>query len=403
MKIKLLLFFLLLTLNTYAQQTEKVAVVTSAGTKYINAFERQGIIYFSAIQFAEALSINYYYNADAQKVELKFNNYTLKITSKNPYLVLIGKGSSPSEEYQLPTSTYFIDEQIFIPLEYSFHIIKKAYGKNLSLEEGKIVLKGKFIPEETKTTTEFDITGISIDEKINGTLVRIKSKTRILTYTSSYNANVLKIIFRNINADIEKLKLSNGQGLIKNISAKNVGKETEIEFTLGNEYTTNEVLNADGSNDILITIHNKIFSGSQDREKNKSKWNFDVIVIDAGHGGKDVGAVGVNGIKEKDINLGVSLKLGKLIEQNMKDVKIVYTRKNDTFVELYKRGKIANEQGGKLFISIHCNSTPKKPSNATGFEVYLLRPGRTTEAISIAERENSVIQYEENPEKYEKL
>ncbi|HSP87166.1 MAG TPA: N-acetylmuramoyl-L-alanine amidase, partial [Ignavibacteriaceae bacterium] len=268
---------------------------------------------------------------------------------------------------------------------------------------GKIVLKGKFIPEETKTTTEYDITGISIDEKINGTLVRIKSKTRILTYTSSYNANVLKIIFRNINADIEKLKLSNGQGLIKNISAKNVGKDTEIEFTLGNEYTTNEVLNADGSNDILITIHNKIFSGSQDREKNKSKWNFDVIVIDAGHGGKDVGAVGVNGVKEKDVNLGVSLKLGKLIEQNMKDVKVVYTRKNDTFVELYKRGKIANEQGGKLFISIHCNSTPKKPSNATGFEVYLLRPGRTTEAISIAERENSVIQYEENPEKYEKL
>jgi len=111
----------------------------------------------------------------------------------------------------------------------------------------------------------------------------------------------------------------------------------------------------------------------------------------------------VNGVKEKDINLGVALKLGKQIEKEMKDVKIVYTREKDTFIELYKRGKIANEEGGKLFISIHCNSTAKKPSNDSRFEVYLLRPGRTSEAISIAERENSVIQYEENPERYEKL
>jgi N-acetylmuramoyl-L-alanine amidase len=126
-------------------------------------------------------------------------------------------------------------------------------------------------------------------------------------------------------------------------------------------------------------------------------------VLDAGHGGKDAGAVGVNGVKEKDINLGVTLALGRLIQKEMKDVKVVYTRKTDKFVELYRRGQIANENNGKLFISIHCNSTPHKPTNASGFEVYLLRPGRTKEAINIAERENSVIQYEDNPKRYEKL
>ncbi|RPI76571.1 MAG: N-acetylmuramoyl-L-alanine amidase, partial [Ignavibacteriales bacterium] len=348
-------------------------------------------------------SINYYYNSEAQKIELKFNNYNLKVTSKNPFLVLTGRYLDYSIEHQLPTSTYFYDDQIFIPLLYSFNILNKASGNNLTYEAGKILIKDKFIPEEPDTKTGFEITGISIDEKINGTLVRIKSQKRILTYTSSYKENVLKIIFRNVNSDIEKLKLSDGSGLIKNINAKNIGNDTEIEFTLGNEYTTNEVLNADGSNDILITIHNKIFSRNEEREKNKSKWEFDVVVIDAGHGGKDAGAIGVNGVKEKDINLDVALKLGKLIERDLKDVKVVYTRRNDTFVELYKRGRIANEKGGKLFISIHCNSTAKKPSDASGFEVYLLRPGRTSEAISIAERENSVIKYEENPEKYEKL
>ncbi len=403
MKIKLSLLFLLLTFSIFPQVDEQLAIVTPSGTKYIPAYERQGTLYFSVIHFAEALSINYYYNSDAQKIELKFNKYNLKVTSKNPFLVLTGRNNDLSEEYQLPTSTYFFDDQIFIPLDYSFDIIKKASGNNLVYESGKIAVKGEIIPDETKTVSGFDITGVSIDEKINGTLVRVKSQKRILTYTSSYKQNVLKIIFRNVHADLEKIKLNNGKGLVKSISAQNTGNDTQIEFTLGNEYTTNEVLNADGSNDILITIHNKIFSRNEEREKNKSKWNFDVIVIDAGHGGKDAGAIGINGVKEKDVNLGVALKLGKLIEKEMKDVKVVYTRNNDTFVELYKRGKIANENEGKLFISIHCNSTAKKPTDASGFEVYLLRPGRTKEAISIAERENSVIQYEENPEKYEKL
>jgi len=242
-----------------------------------------------------------------------------------------------------------------------------------------------------------------VEEKVNGTLVRVKSKKRIATYTSSYKSNILTIIFRNVKVEAGELTRFNNEGLVKEINASNVGNDTEIKFTLGNEYTTNEVLNADGSNDILISIHNKIFARNEERNKNRLKWNFDVIVLDAGHGGKDAGAIGVNGIREKDVNLGVAIKLGELIEKEMKDVKVVYTRKKDTFVELYKRGKIANEEDGKLFISIHCNSTPRKPSSAEGFEIYLLRPGRTKEAISIAERENSVIQYEENPERYEKL
>ena len=126
-------------------------------------------------------------------------------------------------------------------------------------------------------------------------------------------------------------------------------------------------------------------------------------MIDPGHGGKDSGTIGVGGIEEKNINLAIALKLGKDIKRQMKGVKVVFTRKTDRFVELYRRGQIANEAGGNLFISIHCNATPRKPSRVNGFEVYLLRPGRTKEAISIAERENSVIKYEDNPARYKKL
>jgi N-acetylmuramoyl-L-alanine amidase len=136
----------------------------------------------------------------------------------------------------------------------------------------------------------------------------------------------------------------------------------------------------------------------------REKWKLDVIVLDAGHGGYDPGTIGVTGVKEKTVALGIVLKLGALITRNLKGVNVVYTRKDDHFVELDRRGKIANEAGGKLFISVHCNSLPRKPSRTRGFEVYLLRPGRSEEAIAIAERENSVIEMEPGyEEKYQQL
>jgi len=127
---------------------------------------------------------------------------------------------------------------------------------------------------------------------------------------------------------------------------------------------------------------------------------LNVIVLDAGHGGRDGGAVGPGGYLEKTATLGIVQKLGKMIEKEMPGVKVVYTRKTDTFVELYRRGQIANKYKGKLFISVHCNSTPQKPSTASGFTTYILRPGKTDAAVRVAAKENAVIQYEEKKERY---
>ena len=84
-----------------------------------------------------------------------------------------------------------------------------------------------------------------------------------------------------------------------------------------------------------------------------------IVVIDPGHGGRDPGAIGKRG-KEKNINLNVALKLGKLIQNNCKDVSIVYTREKDTFVGLDRRAQIANNAKADLFISIHTNSVVRK-------------------------------------------
>lgn len=120
--------------------------------------------------------------------------------------------------------------------------------------------------------------------------------------------------------------------------------------------------------------------------------NF-VIVIDPGHGGKDPGAI--NGKNtEKSINLNVALKTGQLIEKNCKKVKVIYTRKTDVFIELNRRGEIANKSGADLFVSIHTNSA--KSSSARGAETYLLgvEENRTSANLSVAVEENKAILYE---------
>jgi len=119
-----------------------------------------------------------------------------------------------------------------------------------------------------------------------------------------------------------------------------------------------------------------------------------VLVIDAGHGGHDSGAVG-SCSKEKNINLNVALAFGKLVEQNCKDVKVIYTRKRDVFVTLDGRAEIANKAKADLFISIHTNALPEGRL-AYGSETYTLGMHRAASNLAVAKRENSVITYESN-------
>ena len=126
--------------------------------------------------------------------------------------------------------------------------------------------------------------------------------------------------------------------------------------------------------------------------------NAFTVVLDAGHGGKDPGALGTYS-KEKNINLNVVLKLGKLIEQNCRGVKVIYTRKTDKFIELDERANIANNAKADLFISVHTNATASG-NTARGSETYSLSLARATANLEVVKRENSVIQYETNRQRY---
>ncbi len=147
-----------------------------------------------------------------------------------------------------------------------------------------------------------------------------------------------------------------------------------------------------------------VYAGTPPTErttKADTKWLLDVIVLDAGHGGIDAGAMGVNNVAEKTVTLAIAKKVKALIVETMPNTRVVMTREDDSFKELFKRTQIANESKGKLFVSIHCNSMPTKPHPANGCETYILRPGRNADAARVAARENASIQYERSTKRYD--
>jgi N-acetylmuramoyl-L-alanine amidase len=128
----------------------------------------------------------------------------------------------------------------------------------------------------------------------------------------------------------------------------------------------------------FLVVENNIFS----------QYKIKTVVIDAGHGGKDPGALGKKS-KEKDIALSIALKVGNYIDENIPGVKVIYTRKTDVFIELYKRAEIANKNKADVFISIHINANASK--KMTGTSTYVMGLHKSEENLEVAKLENSVI------------
>ncbi len=128
-------------------------------------------------------------------------------------------------------------------------------------------------------------------------------------------------------------------------------------------------------------------------EISRERWSLDRVIIDPGHGGKDPGAIGPGRTKEKKITLQVAKRLKKVLEKRL-GMTAILTREKDTFVSLRRRSKLAIQNQGKLFISLHCNASKKRKSN--GSEVYFLSDARTEQAAEVARRENAVVRFEKS-------
>ncbi|HXX65015.1 MAG TPA: N-acetylmuramoyl-L-alanine amidase [Bacteroidota bacterium] len=383
----------------------------SSRTTVIGAFRRGGTLYASLSDLAQVFSLATFENTQTHKLEVKRPPLRLKVAGANPFVIITDEQDHRSVT-QLPQEVVYAANAYFVPLDAFLPLLRPAFGINASFNPWTGVL-GIGTPSAASV---FDITGIQLEPKANGMLIRILASKKLTDYESWMRAdNWLYLTVGDARADTTAINAVAPEGLVKQIITIQSPTAVQLTFRLSGKIATSEIVPDDSSNDLLLSVRTK---GPQEGpppvrkdheipanlEGQRKASELDVIVLDAGHGGYDPGTIGVTGVKEKTVSLGIVLKLGALITKYLPGVKVVYTRKDDRFVELDKRGKIANEAGGKLFISVHCNSLPRKPSITRGFEVYLLRPGRSEDAIAIAERENSVIEMEEgSPERYQKL
>jgi N-acetylmuramoyl-L-alanine amidase len=377
----------------------------------IGVFRKHATLYASLSDLAQILSLSTYENTVAHKLEIKQPPYRIKVTGGSPFVVFTDQNQRKTV-YQLPHEVIYAAHSFFVPLESFSPLFELLLNMAASYDSREKVLRIGGTP----IRRPYDIATLEMDRKANGLLIRIPSTKRLEDYESWLRQDGwLYVTIANARADTSTINTLEPVGIIKKIVAIQSPTSVQLTFRLSGKIAATEVLRDNASNDLLISIRTPVSEDQlplgttgrgiqSDLDSQRKRWKLDVIVLDAGHGGYDPGTIGVGGVREKNVTLGITLKLGSLIEKNLKDVKVVYTRKTDKFVELYRRGQIANEADGKLFVSIHANSLKRKPSKTRGFEVYLLRPGRTEEAIAIAERENAVIELEEDFEgRYEEL
>lgn len=362
---------------------------------------------------AELLRAKTFANLEKKKTVLYMPRHQVKVTAQNPFVIIDEKQS-----VQMPVSAQFIDGLIFVPVAYFIPILN-AYSDKPILVNGKAPTVTAPVVQAAVETDQEDVTvssganltAVSVEAKLNGLLIHVTSE-------KPFEKNDLEI-WRNkswvyvtvsgglASSDLgESLQRVERYKLIKRALVFQNKNSVQFSFQIAGELTGQEVLADEQEGRLLIVLRVKnpkdleLAGGVKtgvDLSDQKKKWKIDKIVLDAGHGGRDHGASGKKGTKEKDITLAVVLKLGKLIEKRL-GIEVEYTRTTDVKISLKNRTKFANQKNAKLFVSVHCNSSKSRKS--TGFETFFLSPSRTEEALNVARFENEVIQYEEEKHDY---
>lgn len=414
----LLAFLSPTVLHSQQARIDSMLVRTSGAAIYLRTERTDSGTFSAVMDLAALLRADQYENRALKKLEVKFARSSVKFTAGNAFVVVTIPNTKRNRVYQFSSPAILRNGQYYAVTEDMLAVFQYAGDSTLSVDA----------PTPSMPGVAPVVTGLSVDEKKNGTLFRIHLTGRVPDANRSKQIGEwIYLTMPGAQCDTVAYDTTFSSGLIRRVRPVQSETSLQMSLQLRGKVEQTELVQDPLSNDLLLTLipampesknEAKVDSSAIRRRnaerarqevvksiaKQKEKWKLDVVVIDPGHGGHDPGTIGLIGTREKDITLGIALKLGEMIRTELPDVKVVYTRKTDRFVELYRRGQIANENEGKIFISIHCNATERKPSSANGFEIYLLRPGKTEDAIRIAEKENDVVKLEKDYEdRYQEL
>jgi N-acetylmuramoyl-L-alanine amidase len=345
-----------------------------------------GVEYVALEDLARILGAGQFWRAETKKMVLVISGHKVKVTARNPIIMV------DDRRYQMPVDARYGGSGLLVPIEHFVPLISEILPQELRWSGAESTLQ--------VTLGEHNVRGVEISPKSNGTLVSVTLAQALDFELSTSRPNWLHLsIFGGtlLPDDINSLVKS---GHIQEVRAYQFPDCAQISLKLAKEAISYKTYRKTDPHRILLSL----------RTESSAEWNtseslikargfeddrvrnpVDVVVVDPGHGGKDPGAVGVTGLKEKEVVLDIAKRLASLLQSRL-NLTVILTREDDTFIPLSERTKMANSQGADLFVSVHANASTRRGAN--GFETFFLAEAKNDAGRAAAILENSALKFE---------
>lgn len=376
--ILLLVLFLVLFVRSFSS----VLVTGDGENHYVPTTEFEGLQYVSVKDIASALNAQLYWHRMLRKVTLEFDDHQIVFSWFSPYMLF------DSEVYNLGYDTKPKDGTLWVPLNGFQRIWNLIHSPQTYWEPPDV------------SPVEIEILDLKVEKKVNGILVEISTKEPVSYEVFQDQNRDLNINFYKGRLDVPYFNNKKFPKLTKWVKAFQFENSAQLSLRFLEPFVsfTHSVKNKPDRIQIslvqtsFLSDSSRLFP-SQDLVGKQGLPDdlIDIIVIDPGHGGPDSGAVGSNGLLEKEVTLSIARMLKNMLIKE-RGLKVVLTRESDVLVPLEDRTQIANRSGADLFISIHTNASRER--SARGCQTFFLSSAKTDEARAVAALENSSIRFE---------
>lgn len=342
-------------------------------------------LYVRSASLAAVLKAGRFWDGKLRQLDLKVGGNNMRVTAGSRVVV------TDDGELLLPVPVLDHEGDLWLPMVFLEMVVGPQTQERVSWDatERRLLL-GR---------SEFNVTGLRVEVLGRSTAVHVQCSEALGYRTSSPRSGIIELKIYGGEVNTSRVGLSAGRGLVESVRSRQRRDHATVTLTVDQLVGRYRTYAADGGREIVVVLEEEQVSAIPDpvpwgrADMNIARGVVDVtneidvqtVVVDPGHGGHDVGAVGRRGIMEKDVNLGVARELRRYLERES-DLKVVLTRDRDEYLELADRAEIANSNSGDIFLSLHCNSWFN--DGAHGLETYFLSPAQSDWSKSVETAEN---------------
>lgn len=378
-----LLLSLFIVVLTATSLSAKVRIAASGGEREITSYTHDGVEYLSLVSLSRVVAGAVDWEIPGHEVSYIVGSSRFSFVIGSPYFRL------NDSLFNLVYPSEYKEGDVYLPAETFLPFVDRISSERIQFDK-----KGAIVNSEKG---KYNITDIDFSAKANGLLIEITLTDPLAYSVFVTEGNWINVSIRNGKLNIGRIESRLDSRLLVKLQAIQEDGVAQISFqvrqALQKVKTTHHKLVQDPTR-IQIAVPDVTFQIDSSATPVSSKQNsvaiidntIDVIVVDAGHGGKDYGAIGPDKTREKDVALAIARQLADMVRADGR-FKVIMTRNSDTYLTLQERADIANKAGADLFISVHANASPSRKAN--GWNVFFLAPAKNDSARAVEQLENS--------------